>query len=279
MAEPVPSDFVKEPPVTYPTRRQRRVLWNALTAVAALSLMVVAALFFYGFITFLSWSYPILLPIGLAVIIALLLDTPVALLQKLGLKRETATLSVCVLAVVGFLLFWAYLLPPLVSQTGDFFRSLPDMLSSGVSRLNESFGARAPAVPPVVLPTPVVPPASVALPTTNRLTLAVQAPTPPAVNDLLPPQANHYQEGRAEIQTWLKNNLPAIQETIQKNIANVIYSALGPVGQAFGFLLGFGFVPIYVYYFLADQERISKHWHEFVPDAPLAPCGMKSSPF
>jgi predicted PurR-regulated permease PerM len=48
-------------------------------------------------------------------------------------------------------------------------------------------------------------------------------------------------------------------------VANVIYSALGPVGQAFGFVLGFGFVPIYVYYFLSDQESISNHWHEYVP--------------
>ena len=31
----------------------------------------VAGLVFFGFITFLSWSYPILLPIGLGVIIAL----------------------------------------------------------------------------------------------------------------------------------------------------------------------------------------------------------------
>jgi predicted PurR-regulated permease PerM len=65
--------------------------------------------------------------------------------------------------------------------------------------------------------------------------------------------------------TWLKSNLPAIGETVQKNIATWIYSALGPVGQAFGFVLGFGFVPIYVYYFLADQETISNHWHEYVP--------------
>jgi predicted PurR-regulated permease PerM len=37
------------------------------------------------------------------------------------------------------------------------------------------------------------------------------------------------------------------------------------VGHAFGFILGFGFVPIYVYYFLADQDRISSRWKEFVP--------------
>jgi predicted PurR-regulated permease PerM len=45
----------------------------------------------------------------------------------------------------------------------------------------------------------------------------------------------------------------------------MVYSAVGPVGQAFGFLLGFGFVPIYVYYFLADQDNISNNWHELVP--------------
>ena len=37
------------------------------------------------------------------------------------------------------------------------------------------------------------------------------------------------------------------------------------VGQILGFLLGFGFVPIYVYYFLAEEEQITKHWHEYVP--------------
>jgi predicted PurR-regulated permease PerM len=71
--------------------------------------------------------------------------------------------------------------------------------------------------------------------------------------------------GHREIQAWLTNNLPAIQHGIQKNLANLTYSALGPVGQALGFILGFGFVPIYVYYFLADQERIANHWHDYVP--------------
>src|SRR5450631_1120092 len=118
-------------PVTYPTTRQRRILWNALTAVAALSLLGVAALTFYGFITFLAWSYPILLPIGLAVIIALVLDPVVGFLQKRGLKRETATLTACLLSVIGFLIFWSYILPPLVGQTGDFFKNLPDVLSKG----------------------------------------------------------------------------------------------------------------------------------------------------
>jgi len=258
---------IPESPTDYPTPRQRRVLWNALTAVSALSLLGVAALTFYGFITFLSWSYPILLPIGLAVIIALVLDIPATFLQTRGLSRETATLTVCLLAVIGFVVFWAYLLPPLVSQTGDFFKSLPNMLSNGVAKFDSSLTPE-PKSAPIVLQAQIVPPTPMAAQPTNQLTLAT--PPPPAPLTLsetanVPTEPNHYEQGREEIQAWLKTNLPAIQETIQKNVVNVLYSALGPVGQAFGFLLGFGFVPIYVYYFLSDQEHISKHWHELVP--------------
>jgi len=252
---------IAETPAAYPTSPQHRILWTALTALAVTSLLGVAALVFLGFITFLSWSYPILLPIGLAVIIALVLEPVVAFVQKRGLKRGTATLLVCLLTVIGFLLFWAFLLPPLVSQAGDFFKSLPAMLSNGVAKLDASHTS-APessllefrSAPPV--PSPAA---------TNQLTLAEPATTPASEVTLNESATDHHENGREEIQAWLKTNLPAIQETIQKNIANVVYSALGPVGQAFGFLLGFGFVPIYVYYFLADQDQITHHWHELVP--------------
>src|ERR1019366_10022330 len=127
MDAPNETGSIAEASTAYPTNPQRRVLWTALTALAVTSLLGVAALVFFGFITFLSWSYPILLPIGLAVIIALVLEPVVAFAQKRGLKRATATLLVCLLVVIGFLLFWAFLLPPLVSQAGGFFESLPGM--------------------------------------------------------------------------------------------------------------------------------------------------------
>ena len=263
MDAPEKSAPATEVATDYPTPRQRHILWSALTAVAAMSLLVVAALTFYGFITFLSWSYPILLPVGLAVIIALVLEPIVAFMQKRGLTRGTATLSVCLLAAIGFLIFWAYLLPPLVSQTGDFFKSLPNMLSSGVAQFDASLGRETEANPVVVPAQPVPPPST--MPANNQITLAEPPAHPAAAPTVAAPETDHYQQGREEIQTWLKTNLPAIQESIQKNLANVIYSALGPVGQAFGFLLGFGFVPIYVYYFLADQDHIAKNWSELVP--------------
>jgi predicted PurR-regulated permease PerM len=262
MDAPNQSAPMAEAPAAYPTNPQRRILWTALTALAATSLLGVAALVFFGFITFLSWSYPILLPIGLAVIIALVLEPVVDFFQKQGVPRQRASIEVCLLAVIGFFLFGAFLLPPLVGQAGSFFQSLPGMLSKGVAKLDASLAGEPERSP---LEFQSVPPAPPLPALTNHLTI-----TAPAANQTLefPPatsEASSRENGRVEIQAWLKTNLPAIQETIQKNIANVVYSALGPVGQAFGFLLGFGFVPIYAYYFLADRERITQHWHEFVP--------------
>jgi len=195
----------------HPTNQQQRILWTTLVALAVTALLGVAALVFLGFISFLSWSYPILLPLGLAMIIALVLDPIVSFLQKRGLHRSTATLLVCLLAAIAFLIFWAYLLPSLANQTGKFFNALPGYLNDGATKLQASLASQP------------------------------------------------------EAQAWLKANLPMLQQEIPKNIANLIYAGLAPVGHAFGFLLGFGFVPIYVYYFLADQDRIANHWHEFVP--------------
>ncbi|MCE0522773.1 MAG: AI-2E family transporter [Methylacidiphilales bacterium] len=267
MDEPNQSAPMAEPPAVYPTPRQRRILWIALTAVAVTSLLGVAALVFFGFITFLSWSYPILLPIGLAVIIALVLEPVVAFVQKRGLKRGTATLLVCLLTVIGFLLFWAFLLPPLVSQAGGFFQSLPDTLSKGVAKFDATIEKTPEQSPHDYQPVPPMGQTLSAL--TNQLAFSSPVTNQaPEISTEFPSNESaesSREKGREAIQAWLKTNLPAIRDSIQKNIANVVYSALGPVGQAFGFLLGFGFVPIYVFYFLADEERITQHWHEFVP--------------
>jgi predicted PurR-regulated permease PerM len=211
MDEPPQSGLNAETPAAYPTNSQRRVLWTALAVLAVTSLLGVAALVFFGFITFLSWSYPILLPIGLAVIVALVLDPIVTFAQKRGLKRSTATLLVCLLAVIGFLLFWSFILPSLGQQAGEFFGNLPGSMSAAAKNLRDSF------------------------------------------------------KGYPAAQTWLDANLPVLLQEIPRNAANFVYAALAPVGHAFGFILGFGFVPIYVYYFLADQDHIAKHWHELVP--------------
>ena len=258
------------PPLIYPTLMQRQLLWTALTALAVTMLAGVAGLVFLGFISFLSWSYPVLLPIGLAVIIALVLEPVVNFLQQRGIKRRTGTLGTCLLAVVVFLLFWIFLLPSLAGEAGKFLHSLPGLISQGVDKL-ENFGAEADEEPLMVPATNSAPTNQIAAPplsfTNPSATNIAPAITTPPVRPLhgrrAPPPRRII--AHSEMQDWVRTNLPLAEETIQNNVAHLVYTAVGPVGQALGFLLGFGFVPIYVYYFLADQEDISGHWHEYVP--------------
>ncbi len=127
MPEP---ENLNEPGPGHPTSTQRRILWTALTALAVLSLVGVAALVFFGFVAFLSWCYPILLPIGLAVIIALVLEPLVSFLQKRRkMKRENAALLACLLAVVGFLIFWAFLSGPLIDSARNSSKTCPIILA------------------------------------------------------------------------------------------------------------------------------------------------------
>ena len=262
MDEPEPAHSTVEPPTAYPTPRQRRILWTALTALAVTTLLGVFALVFYGFIAFLSWSYPILLPIGLAVIVALVLEPVVTFAQNRGLHREAATLTVCGLAAIGFVLFWFFLSQPIIDQGGQFFRNLPGWMNDGVDKLESTMGGPEDRGLLEFHPAP----SATALPAaTDKLAIVEPAPTQTLTLPVATPESATLPKTVSPVQMWLKTNLPAIQDTIQKNIANLVYSALGPVGQAFGFLLGFGFVPIYVYYFLADQENITNHWHELVP--------------
>jgi predicted PurR-regulated permease PerM len=205
--EPTPTPAPEE----YPTPHQRQLLWTSLVALAVTALLGVFALVFLGFITFLSWSYPVLLPIGLSVIVALVLDPVVTFLQKRGMRRGAATILVCLLVVFGFLFFWAFLLPPLWREASAFFLNLPASVTAAARSLRDSF------------------------------------------------------QGQPTAQAWIDANLPSMIQQVSQNAAQFVYAALAPVGHAFGFILGFGFVPIYVYYFLADQDRISKNWKEFVP--------------
>jgi predicted PurR-regulated permease PerM len=230
-----------------PSPEQSRILWRAVTALAVTSLIGIAGLLFYGFITFLSWAYPVLLPIGLAVILALFLEPVVDFISHHHVKRRTATLLTCLLAMVAFVLFWVFILPPVVDQGGKFINSLPGWINAGVDKLQTLGSEPAEGAPSAA------PEARGAGPT------PAPAPTPILVAPKRPLAVD------SEIHAWVSRNLPVVEQSIQNTTAHLVYTAMGPVGQALGFMLGFGFVPIYVYYFLADKERISAHWRDYVP--------------
>ena len=201
-------------PSVVPSLDQKRILWTALTGVSVAVLLAVSVLAFMAFLQLLSWSYPILLPLGLAVLVALVCKPVVDFLEARGLPRMPSTLAVCVLLVAIFIIFWAFILPPIYNETKSLVHGMPGMIENANGQL------------------------------------IAQAKDMPQVQD------------------WLNVNLPIFQQDLPKYTAAAIGHILAPVGSAFGFILGFGFVPIYVFYFIADQDHLARHWHEFVPFRP-----------
>jgi predicted PurR-regulated permease PerM len=197
-----------------PSAEQRRLLWTALTGIAIAALVAVSVLAFLVFLRLLSWSYPILLPLGLAVLVALVCKPVVDFLEARGLPRMPSTLGVCVLLVVLFIVFWAFILPPIYDETVSLVHAAPGLITNA----------------------------------NNQLLIQTQ--------------------DMSQVHGWLKTNLPIFQRDLPKYAAAAIGQILAPVGSAFGFILGFGFVPIYVFYFIADQDHFAHHWQEFVPFRP-----------
>jgi len=71
-----------------------------------------------------------------------------------------------------------------------------------------------------------------------------------------------------EAKVWFDNNLNDIVAEVPKQVGNVSHYVAEPVQAIFtwfGLVLGFLFVPIYVFYFLIEKEGIVKNWKLYLP--------------
>jgi predicted PurR-regulated permease PerM len=118
-----------------PSVGQKRLIWTALTVAALAALLVVAGLAFMGFLAVLSWSFPILMPLGLAVLVALVAKPVVDFLENHGWNRMVTTLVVCVLLVLGFIVFWAFILPPIYNEAVGFAQDMPKKINDATQQL------------------------------------------------------------------------------------------------------------------------------------------------
>ena len=97
--------------MNYPTRFQRKTLWSAVTGVAMLVLgsLLVGLVWLVGQI--FGFLQPVLIPLIVAGIIAYLLDPVVRLLEKRGLSRLWAVVTVFLATLAAATLMVAAVLP------------------------------------------------------------------------------------------------------------------------------------------------------------------------
>jgi predicted PurR-regulated permease PerM len=121
---------------SYPTPRQRQLLWSAVTGLAITVLAGVIVLFAWLFGQFLKLLYPVLLPLGFAAIIAFILEPGVAFLERRGgLTRPRAIFTLFSAAILGSLLFGMFILPSVLHEIMELVRQLPEMMAQTNERL------------------------------------------------------------------------------------------------------------------------------------------------
>ena len=286
----------KPPRRHWPTEFQRRSLWTALTATSLLATGAISVFVIWVLARVLQFLQPVLVPIAFAGILAYLLEPLIRKLTERGTPRFRAMMWVW----VGFhglllLLFLSVAVPTIsqgsriirqkhqswVQQVGNFVNATVDGIDSLVSR----FSPR-PAEKPAVTSSDTEPPprthlleqgetlASVAALygiSPDELALANSGRAfAPGLILTLPERAQRQESSPADSdKRFVKDRLTAWVARHGGEITEGAVRFMGTAFQgfagAFGYVVGFFLVPLYLYYFLKESDAIQRSWSDYLP--------------
>src|SRR5262245_7675839 len=112
-------------PFPPPSPRQARTIWFAVTGIAIAVLVGLAVGLVWGLGRVLSVVAPVLWPIAVGGVIAYLLDPVVDWLQKRGVPRTRAILTVMCMALLVILGLLASVVPQIVIETRELVGKIP----------------------------------------------------------------------------------------------------------------------------------------------------------
>jgi predicted PurR-regulated permease PerM len=214
------------------TERQARILWFALTGLAAATVVMLVVATVWGLSRLLDVLSPVLWPLAVAAVVACLLSPVVDWLEKRHVPRTRAIVLVFIVAFAVVTGVLASVLPQVVVETQQLAAKIPEYSE----RLQQRIGKFI-AEPPAFLHHLLSAPAS-----TDTDTNSPDATNNPAF---------------ASATTWLAETLPTL--------GSWLLGKIGRVASGFGMLAGMVLIPVYAFYFLLEKRGIQNHWKEYLP--------------
>lgn len=280
--------------MNYPTRFQQKTLWSALTGVAMLVLgsLLVGLVWLVGQI--FGFLQPVLIPLIVAGIIAYLLDPVVRLLEKRGLSRLWAVVTVFLATLAAVTLMVAAVLPAI--QGGrTFLREV--FAQTAVSAKADAAGRAAEEAVAETAETEVIAgdgDEAESLEQDEPLTKPNEEPDlSPALAKSLDDLRKKYKDGPigwvltettdGGEPIFLTKDAPSpesLEFFWRTRAGRMLFEYKGEIletgkrwlsvgsSKIFGFLglvLGMIMVPVYLFFFLKDSASIRDHWHEYMP--------------
>lgn len=250
----------------YPTEFQKKTLWNAATGVSILVLgaLIVGLIWLLGYI--FGFLQPVLIPLIVAGIVAYVLDPVVRFLEKRGMTRLWAVITLFLGILIAATLLVAAVLPGIQRSHG----ALRDFLSksevaqqvvdeeNGSARAAEDTRNLAPALANALQNLRVKHQGG---PIGWLLTETDDAgnPLPNDVSASPQPDLSHFAQTRGG--RMLEQNLDVILRTGKNWLTAGSTKVLGFLGLVLGMIM----VPIYLFFFLKESAGIRDHWHDYVP--------------
>ncbi len=256
--------------IRYPTPFQQKTLWNAATGVSILVLgaLVVALIWLMGSV--FGFLQPVLIPLIVAGIIAYVFDPVVRILERRGMSRLWAVVTLFISILLVITLLVAAVLPGIQRGRGalrEFLATPPSTSQAGkVAPLNLSDDATADDDVEHLAPTLALSLRDLrnryrysligwALTEVDEQGNLLTTPQSPADSDSLDSFV-HSRAGR-----MLTSNLDIIFKTGRTWVSAGSSKVLGFLGLVLGLIM----VPVYLFFFLKDSASIRTHWHDYVP--------------
>lgn len=266
----------------YPTSFQRKTIWAAITTVSVVLIGTVSVGLIWLVSVVLGFLQPILIPFAIAGVMAYLLEPLVSWMERRGVPRQRAVLSVFALALLSLACILVWIIPSLYVQTGRFARSIPaytvrvqKLVTETSKHIEERFNIRIlpdfskKSEPAATLHDDAPQSASFPQspsgdPSRHGEPLSPQSgiiPFPPSFLTEKPSPAEHYDLQDILSGSWIGQQLPRVLSKLWSFIASSVGGFLG----VFGFALSMVIVPIYLYYFLIESRNIQASWGKYLP--------------
>lgn len=212
----------------YPTPYQKRVLWNAVTGLAMVTLgALVVGIILLG-ASVISFLQPVLIPVAVAGIIAYLLEPLVRLLIKRGIPRVRAV----VLVFLGFFAFIAItaaiVIPRTYAQASDLLVQREQIYSTTKSKVLEYFKDKP-----------------------DHPIMQWFASATDAEGKRMPSKA----------ELWLQENAGRLAQ----GAWDILARGFRGFSSVLGIIIGVFLIPIYLWYFLIESRAIQRNWEQYIP--------------
>ncbi len=218
-----------------PTRFQHRSWFAALTGLSIAAIVVLVITVGYFVLWVIGFLQPVLMPLAVAGIFAYLLDPIVSFLMRRRIPRIWAVLMVFATFTLGIAMLGLWVIPAIIHQGGEFAMRVPfyavqaqGLVTDGIQWLLE--------LPEL---------------------LQGEESESGEKDKILTYLADSVRSGTI----WLQEQVPVMA----KAAGDFLIRGIGGAFGMFGFLLSLILVPIFLFFFLKEKERIVASWDQYLP--------------